>query len=121
MKRQIKLIGEEGEETAAKFLSDEGYQIIERNYRKRGGEIDIVAMDGETLVFVEVKNLPNGDAEMLSHVLNARKQQHIISTAKHFLLDYPKYENTYIRFDVIALNVPSLPKLYHIKNAFMER
>lgn len=120
MKYKTKSVGDKGEDEAARFLAEMGYEIIGRNYRKRGGEIDIIAKDGETLVFVEVKNLPNGNAETLSHVLNARKQSRIIYMAKQFLLEYPEYENAYIRFDVIALNIPSFPKLYHIKNAFME-
>jgi len=55
--------GQRAEDCAAAWLSAEGYTIVERNFRVRGGEIDIIAFKDETLVFVEVKSLPHGDID----------------------------------------------------------
>ena len=115
-----KQIGNDGEERAVKFLESSGYSVIFRNYRAQGGEIDVIVKKDDTLVFVEVKTLPNGNPELLSLVLDIRKQKRIIKTAKRFLLKYRQYSNSYIRFDVIVLDMPGYPSVYHIENAFSE-
>ena len=115
-----KVTGREGEDRASSFLQSNGYKIIDRNYRERGGEIDIIAETGETLVFVEVKALPNGTLETLSHELGPIKQQKILKTAKLYLQKHREYSNRYIRFDVLAVDVPGLEPVHHITNAFSE-
>ena len=112
--------GNAGEDKAASYLIKKGYEIIQRNYRTRRGEIDIIAKKDELLVFVEVKTLPNGNAELLSHVLDQRKQKRIIKTAKCFLAIHRQYSNDFIRFDVIVNDMPGFPEVYHIENAFAE-
>ncbi len=114
--------GLDGENRAVKFLTDKGYEIIDRNYCIRGGEIDIIAIDEakDTLVFVEVKTLPHGDIETLAHVLGFRKQQNVIKTAKYYLQNHRQYNYMYIRFDVLALDVPGLEPVRHLVNAFSE-
>ena len=112
--------GNEGENRAADLLLSKGYKIIERNWRTKGGEIDIIAMKDEVLVFVEVKTFPNATSDMLSSVLGIQKQKRIVKTAKHFLLKHRQYSNSYIRFDVIVLDMQGLPPAYHIENAFTE-
>jgi len=101
-------------------LREKGYTIIERNFRVRGGEIDIIVLKCEILVFVEVKTLPNGSPEMLAAVLNSRKQEKIIKTAKCYLQNHRQYSNKIIRFDVLAIDVPGLEPVHHIVNAFSE-
>ena len=115
-----KQTGSSGETAACNYLIQKGYTVICRNFRTAGGEIDIVAEKESTLVFVEVKTLPCGNSEFLSHVLDSRKQKRIIKTSKCFLAKYRQYSNDYIRFDVIAMNVPGFPDIYHIENAFTE-
>ena len=112
--------GKQGEDRACEYLIKEGYKIIERNWRTKGGEIDIIAMKDEVLVFVEVKTFPNATSDMLSSVLGIQKQKRIVKTAKHFLLKHRQYSNSYIRFDVIVLDMQGLPPAYHIENAFTE-
>ncbi len=112
--------GNSGEEKACNYLIKNGYSIIQRNYRTRRGEVDIIAEKGNVLVFVEVKTLPNGNAELLSHVLDIRKQKRIIKTAKCFLAIHRQYSNDFIRFDVIVNDMPGFPEVYHIENAFAE-
>ena len=72
------------------------------------------------LVFAEVKTLPNGNADMLSRVLDDRKQKKIIETSKRFLSNNRQYSKHYIRYDVIVVDMPSFPAVYHIENAFSE-
>ncbi len=115
-----KVTGNDGENRAADFLIQNGYKIIDRNWRTKGGEIDIIAMKDEVLVFVEVKTLPNATFDMLSSVLGMQKQKRIVKTAKHFMLKHRQYSNSYIRFDVIVLDMQGLPPVYHIENAFTE-
>jgi putative endonuclease len=80
--------GDKGEEQAARHLETAGYEIIARNWRTRQGEIDIVAAKDGFLVFAEVKTLSRGGFDTLERVLNARKQQRIIETAKCFRSEY---------------------------------
>ncbi len=115
-----KKIGDAGEEAAARHLIERGYSVIGRNFRTSGGEIDIIAAADNTVVFVEVKTLPNGTPELFSAVLNAGKRRRIIETAKSFLQNHREYSNYYIRFDVIVINMPGFPSVYHIENAFTE-
>ena len=112
--------GQKGEERAAQYLIEKGYEILERNWRTKTGEIDIIAKKAETLVFVEVKTLPQATVDMLSSVLNRQKLQRILKTSKRFLLNHRQYSNSYIRYDVIVLDMQGLPQVYHIENAFME-
>ena len=115
-----KITGNKGEEKAAKYLLENDYKIIERNWRTRKGEIDIIAEKNGTLVFVEVKTLPSGNIETLSHLLDKRKQKRIEETAKCFIVKNRKYNSSYIRFDVIIIDMPEFPDIYHIEDAFCE-
>ncbi len=119
MSRYKKSFGEKGEELAAEYLKSLGYEIIQRNYRFGHGEIDIIAKDKETLVFVEVKtreNLKFGPPEL---AITKKKQRQIKKIGEAYL-----YENnisdTQCRIDVIAILMErnKQPKLNHIINAF---
>ena len=101
-------------------MIEKGYLLVARNWQTRSGEIDIIAVSNNVLVFAEVKTLPNGNADMLSHVLDDRKQKKIIETSKRFLANNRQYSKHYIRYDVIVVDMPSLPAVYHIENAFSE-
>ena len=112
--------GKEGEKKAEDYLKEQGYGILYRNWRTRRGEIDLIAEKDGTLVFAEVKTLPASTLETVEHVLGGIKQKKIIETAKCFLLENRQYSNSYIRFDVLIVDVPFYPPVYHIKNAFSE-
>ena len=118
--KSTKMIGDEGEERACKYLEGKDYKIIGRNWRTRGGEIDIIAYKNNTVVFVEVKTLPNGTPDMIQKELNHQKQQRILKTAKCYLLNHRQYNDSYVRFDVIVIDMPGLEAVYHIENAFSE-
>lgn len=112
--------GKKGEIKAGTYLVNEGYTIVCRNWRTRSGEIDIIAEKDGILVFCEVKTLPHSPQDNLEYVLSKRKQRKIIETAKCFLLDNRQYSNSYIRFDVLVIDVPRYSPVYHIQNAFSE-
>lgn len=114
-----KELGKKGEEIAAKYLADKNFEIIECNYHFGHGEIDIVARDGETLVFVEVKtrqNLEFGSPEL---AVTKGKQRQIKKIAECYLYD-KEISDTNCRIDVIAILLENhtKPKINHIENAF---
>ena len=115
-----KITGNEGELRAATYLESKGFKIIERNWRTNRGEIDIIAFKNDVLVFVEVKTLPNGTLDMIQRELNYQKRERILKTSKRFLLKHREYNNSYVRFDVIVIDMPGLEPVYHIENAFSE-
>lgn len=115
-----KVIGNEGENKALEFLLQNGYELLHKNWRTRFGEIDIIVKKDNLIVFVEVKSLPKGNLDYLSKVLNKDKQERIIKTSKRFLLNNRQYSNSYIRYDVIVIDMPGMSEVYHIENAFME-
>ncbi len=96
--------GKEGEELALKFLKRSGYRIVERNYRCRYGEIDIIARDGEVLVFVEVKARTSGAFGLPVESVDARKQRHIINASTEYLARNG-LTDTPARFDVVSVEM----------------
>lgn len=95
--------GSRYESEAAAFLEQQGFQILERNYRDRKGEIDIIAKDGNCLVFVEVKyrkDRLNGDPE---EAVGYSKQQRIRHTAEYYLYSHHLSDSTPCRFDVVSI------------------
>ena len=96
-------IGFLGEETAVKILKKQGYIIIERNYRTKTGEIDIIARDGEYTCFVEVRMRKNNNFGTPADTIDERKRRRIIKTA----MCYAKYKGIYdtpMRFDAVLIN-----------------
>jgi putative endonuclease len=110
-------LGKEGEDRAVETLKAAGMEIIARNFRWRRGEIDIIALDGETLVFVEVKAWSAYGIGDLSYGLNPKKQQRIIETAKYFLSINRQYYGRAIRFDAVFIGKEAVT---HLASAFME-
>lgn len=106
--------GEHYEQVAGAFLERHGYQILEYNFRCRYAEIDIVARDGEYLVFCEIKYRSNANMCTAMEAVNSRKQ-HRISLAALFYLHAHHYTNFSCRFDVIGI---SGNHIRLIKNAF---
>jgi putative endonuclease len=109
--------GKKGEEQAAAALEAAGMVIIARNVRSQRGEIDIVARDKETLVFVEVKSWSAYGMEDLQYGLDSKKQRRIIETAKYFLSVNREYSRMAIRFDVIFVKENAIT---HLASAFTE-
>ena len=119
-KQEAKQRGVDGEQKAVDYLISKNYKILHRNWRTKRGEIDIIATIDDTIVFVEVKTLPSGNLETLEHILGKIKQKRIAETTKCFLNLYRQYNDSYIRFDVIVIDMPGFDSVYHLENAFSE-
>jgi len=113
-------IGAKGEELAARHLERKGYRLLEKGYRYGRKEIDIIARDRKTLVFVEVKSRSRRDAIPPYLSVNVRKQTQILKVAKAYLASHSLPEGTDVRFDVIAiiLSPDGRRKIEHIVDAF---
>jgi putative endonuclease len=94
--------GQIGEETAVAYLKQKGYLIVERNYRKRFGEIDIVAQDGEVVVFVEVKTRRSVRFGSPFEAVDRRKQKKMTRVALAYLNSHKLFDRS-ARFDVVAV------------------
>src|SRR4030095_5379416 len=111
-------LGNEGESLASAELEKLGYSIIERNYRTRSGEIDIVANDAGTIVFVEVKTKTSGDFGDPVEEVTTQKQRQIVSMGEYYAT-YCSPPNTPCRFDVVTVDFSMLPPNITIyKDAF---
>lgn len=111
-------LGKKGEELAAKYLAEQGYRILARNYRCSLGEIDIIAGDKGDLVFIEVKTRTGFSFGLPQESITRAKQLRIRRIALHYLAEErPRYCN--YRFDVVTvLMMGKEPQLEIIKNAF---
>ncbi|MDR1108098.1 MAG: YraN family protein [Spirochaetaceae bacterium] len=109
--------GREGETRAAAALEQAGMSIIARNVRFQSGEIDLVALDGEVVVFVEVKSWTAYGFEDLRFSISGKKQRRIIETAKNFLSVHREYNCMALRFDVVFIGPETIT---HLAAAFTE-
>lgn len=113
--------GTRGEDTATQYMEGMGYAILARNFRTRFGEIDIVARDGETIVFVEVKRRETGDHGGAVEFVNPAKMRKVVSAARLFAAKN-RLSDHLIRFDVIAIEGNyGHERLRHHKGAFDAR
>ena len=112
-----RLLGDRGEREAARCLRRQGLRILLRGYRTPQGEIDLIARDGDTLVFIEVKTRRHGEP---AEAVTPEKQRRLTLAALHFLKSHHLLEQR-CRFDVVAILWPDPqrpPTVEHIRNAF---
>ena len=113
--------GKEGEKAAVRFLKKKGYRIIEKNYRNKSGEIDIVAEQDQVLVFVEVKSRVDAQYGEPLEAVTPHKQRKIGQVARGFLAQH-RIENRDCRFDVVGikgnLDEPKTWEIEVVQNAF---
>ncbi|MCP5104624.1 MAG: YraN family protein [bacterium] len=120
MEIDIPLIGPGGEKAAARYLEKNGYEIVDRNYKVCGAEIDLVAKKDETLCFVEVKTRGSDKYGLPEEFVDERKRRKIIRAAKVFI-GRKEYDDLYVRFDIISvLNKHDDIEIKHITHAFQE-
>ncbi|KQX69265.1 YraN family protein [Paenibacillus sp. Root444D2] len=116
-----KQLGKLGEELAEAFLCERGYRIVERNWRCRTGELDIIAEKANKLIFVEVRTRrPSGRFGSAKESVDYRKQLKVKETAQFYLHRFQKYEQ-FIQFDVITVELSmtgAAPQIEHIQGAF---
>ena len=120
MNKKIK--GVFGEDLATNYLIKNKYKIVARNYSCALGEIDIVALDKKTLVFIEVKTRTSQVFGLPRESVNKPKQRHIVKTAQYFRQEYDVF-SLEMRFDVIEIYAPEgtmtvAPDIYHMEDAF---
>ncbi len=114
-------LGRWGEQLAAEYLKRKRYRIVTTNFHSRFGEIDLVAVSGGYLVFVEVKLRKNADFAQAREYVDWRKQRRLRSTAEVYLMCHPTELQP--RFDVIEIYAPEgletrKPEINHLEDAF---
>jgi len=112
-------VGKRGEELAAQYLAERGYKILFRNYRGSRGEIDLIAMRGGTLLFVEVKYRRDLDQGHPAEAITPRKLAHFRSAVTEFLLSGEAPPFTSLKFDAVCIielpgQPPSIELFEHI-------
>ncbi|MDR6552836.1 YraN family protein [Paenibacillus qinlingensis] len=116
-----KMLGKQGEELAFNYLVRQEYRIIERNWRCRSGEIDIIAEKSNKLIFVEVRTRrPSNRFGTAVESVNFRKQAKVREIAQFYMHRFHKYEQS-IQFDVITVEMSDSdpdPRIIHIQEAF---
>lgn len=111
-KRQL---GADKEQLAAEYLTARGMDILERNFRNRQGEIDIIGRHGQYLVFVEVKFRSGTDMGMAVEAVGIHKQRQICKVADYYRMIHHLGDNTAVRYDVLAIQGEDIQ---WIQNAF---
>ncbi len=115
-----RLLGNRGERAAERFLTELGYRIVARGLRSRRGELDLVAIDGRTVVFVEVKTRFDHAAGHPVEAVGPNKQKKLTALALAFLKKHKLLEHS-ARFDIVAITWPdgrAEPTIEHFRNAF---
>ncbi len=113
-------LGRLGEAAAAQYLKRLGYRIVVRNYTCPAGEIDIIAVDGRQVVFVEVKTRRSSDAADPEIAVHAHKRRQVTRAARYYLAQ-TRNQDRACRFDVIAIVLPDHgpPQIEHFIDAFV--
>jgi len=113
-------LGELGENLACDELRRRGYAILERRYRTRFGEIDIIARDGESLVFVEVRRKSHDDCGSAIESIGPQKQRRIVRMAVDYMARNDLYDRCAVRFDVVAIDdqPDGTPRITVVRDAF---
>jgi putative endonuclease len=108
--------GAKAEQQAAQFLQLNGLKLLQRNYRCRYGEIDLILQDGNTLVFAEVRLRSRNDFGGAAASINASKQSKLVRTAQHYLATLARIPPC--RFDAVLLQATDGSKIEWLRNAF---
>ena len=113
-------LGKSGENLASAEIEARGYAVIERRYRTQYGEIDIIARDGDTLVFVEVRRKSHDDCGSAVESIGPEKQRRIVRMAIDYLARSSLYDKCAVRFDVVAIDdqPDGTPSLTLFQDAF---
>lgn len=119
MTSRRKRIGDSGERLAADYLERLGHRVIERNVRRREGEVDLVTLDGETLVFVEVKLRRQGGFGGAIEAITPAKQLRLQALAEAYAAEHPELPQQ-LRIDLVAVELAAdgaLREVRHVRSA----
>ena len=111
-------LGDHAEQQALCYLKDRGLRPVARNFRSRGGEIDLIMLDGECLTFIEVRCRRSTHFTAPGLTVDHRKQRKIIRTAALFGARNRTFANNVMRFDVVAIEGEDPPTIKWIRDAF---
>jgi putative endonuclease len=111
-------IGRQAEQLAFNFLIGRALRPVARNFHCRGGEIDLIMLDGDCLAFVEVRYRASAAFSSASHTVDYRKQRKIIRTAAMFIARNSRFATYTMRFDVVAIEGSASETVEWIKDAF---
>ena len=109
--------GDYGETSAAGFLEAKGYVVVERNYKRGGGEIDIIARDKDCVVFVEVKYRKTLAMGLPREAVTVTKQRLVKKTAQYYIFE-KQLVDVDMRFDVVEIVGSEQLEIEHLENAF---
>ena len=116
-RQKANALGAMGEQTAVEYLEEEGYLILERNYRAKRHEIDIIAYKDNEIAIVEVKTRSNNNITEPEEAVDHRKRQMLIWAADKYVCTHERQEP--VRFDIISIVTNNgKTEIHHIKNAF---
>lgn len=107
------VLGKQGEDMAVEYLQNNGYKILERNFFCKQGEIDVIALDKDYIVFIEIKTRSNTEFGLPSEAVTERKIKHILKTTKYYLYTR-NLEDANIRIDAIEIYIRG--KEHHINH-----
>ena len=113
-------LGDFGERVAAAHLEAKGYRIIDRKFRVAEAELDLVARDGEELVFVEVRTRRGGEQGMAALSVNRRKSAKVLLAAQWYVEKHPELEDSLMRVDVVTVELArdgALRRVTHYEDA----
>ena len=108
-------LGTEYEQSACDFLERRGFRIAARNYRKKIGEIDIIARDGDELVFIEVKYRTSAEQGGAAYAISEKKKATVRRVAQWYMLENGISAEAFCRFDAVLIDGDTIT---HIKNAW---
>jgi len=109
--------GKRGEDLACNYLISKGYEIIERNFFVKTGEIDLIAIKDDVIIFIEVKSRSNCNYGYPYEAVNSHKRNKIINTSLHYMR-IKNLTNYQMRFDIIEVYFNENDRINHIKNVF---
>lgn len=113
-------LGDAGERLAERRLVGLGWTIVERKWRVRGGEIDLIALEGDELVFVEVKTRRGNSQGTAEEAVDERKAARLLALGEQYIGEHPEHAERFWRVDVVAITIDrrgAIERVSHLRNA----
>ncbi len=117
-KRDTGAVGRRAESLAFRYLRDRGHETVARKFRSRGGEIDLIMLDGACLTFIEVRSRRSAQFTRPASTVDARKQRKLVGTAAMFVARHERFASHTMRFDIVSIEGTARPTIRWICDAF---